>query len=95
VQQSRKDLTAGGDAGSGEEPPRRDRFLALLRPFGSVRRDEAVTAGALALTVFLLLTAYYVLKVVREPLIMLGGGAEVKRYAAAGQVLLLLVAVRG
>ncbi len=61
VRGSQKDLTGGADGVSGEEPPRRDRFLALLRPFGSVRRDEAVTAGALALTVFLLLTAYYVL----------------------------------
>jgi ATP:ADP antiporter, AAA family len=47
----------------------------------------------LALNVFLLLTAYYLLKVAREPLILLGSGAEVKSYASVGQsVLLVLVA---
>jgi AAA family ATP:ADP antiporter len=40
--------------------------------------------------VFLLLTAYYLLKVAREPLILLGGGAEVKSYASVGQSILLV-----
>jgi AAA family ATP:ADP antiporter len=40
-----------------------------------------------------LLTTYYVLKVVREPLILLDGGAEVKAYASAGQAGLLLFVV--
>ena len=44
----------------------------------------------MTLTVFLLLTAYYLLKTAREPLILLNGGAEVKSYAAAGQAVLLL-----
>ncbi len=44
----------------------------------------------LALNVFVLLCCYYVLKVVREPLILLGGGAELKSYASAGQTVLLL-----
>ena len=44
----------------------------------------------LTLNVFVLLTCYYVLKVVREPLILLGGGAELKAYASAGQTLLLI-----
>jgi AAA family ATP:ADP antiporter len=44
----------------------------------------------MTLTVFLLLTAYYLLKTAREPLILLHGGAEVKSYAAAGQAVLLL-----
>jgi AAA family ATP:ADP antiporter len=38
----------------------------------------------------LLLTAYYLLKVAREPLILLGGGAEVKSYASVGQSILLV-----
>ena len=62
----------------------------LLRPFAEVRAGEAVTALVLAATIFLVLTAYYLLKVIREPLILLGGGAEVKAYAAAGQALLLI-----
>ena len=53
-----------------------------------------MTAGLMTLTVFLLLTAYYLLKTAREPLILLHGGAEVKQYAAAGQALLLVVVVR-
>ena len=68
-----------------------DRALSfLLRPFAKVEPAEALTAVVLTLTVFLLLTAYYLLKTAREPLILLHGGAEVKSYAAAGQALLLL-----
>lgn len=66
----------------------------VLRPFAEVRAGEALTALVLAGTIFLLLTAYYLLKVIREPLILLGGGAEVKAYAAAGQALLLIPILR-
>jgi ATP:ADP antiporter, AAA family len=70
---------------------RLDRALSvLLRPFAKVEPAEALTAVVLTLTVFLLLTAYYLLKTAREPLILLHGGAEVKSYAAAGQAVLLL-----
>jgi AAA family ATP:ADP antiporter len=62
----------------------------LLRPFAKVEPGEAITASASTLTVFLLLTAYYLLKTAREPLILLHGGAEVKSYAAAGQAILLV-----
>jgi AAA family ATP:ADP antiporter len=58
--------------------------------FGNVRPGEAITALLLTVNIFLLLTAYYLLKVAREPLILLGGGAEVKSYAAVGQVILLV-----
>ena len=62
------------------------RVLAtLFRPFTRVHPEEAATAGLMALTAFLLLTAYYLLKTVREPLILLQGGAEVKLYARAAQ----------
>ena len=68
-----------------------DRALSLLlRPFARIEPAEALNAVVLTLTVFLLLTAYYLLKTAREPLILLHGGAEVKSYAAAGQALLLL-----
>jgi AAA family ATP:ADP antiporter len=71
-----------------------ERALAyVLRPFAKVEPGEAVTAALLTLTVFLLLTAYYLLKTAREPLILLHGGAEVKQYAAAGQALILVVVV--
>jgi AAA family ATP:ADP antiporter len=73
----------------------RDQWLSrLLRPFGQVEPREALTAALMALNVFLLLSAYYLLKTAREPLILLQGGAEVKSYAAAGQSVLLLVVVR-
>jgi ATP:ADP antiporter, AAA family len=61
-----------------------------LQLFGEVRPGEAGTVLLLSLNVFLLLTAYYLLKVVREPLILLHGGAEVKSYAAVGQSILLI-----
>jgi AAA family ATP:ADP antiporter len=61
-----------------------------LRPFAPVEPAEAITAAVMTVTVFLLLTAYYLLKTAREPLILLHGGAEVKSYASAGQSLLLL-----
>ncbi len=62
----------------------------LLRPFAVVKAGEVVTAVLMTVTVFLLLTAYYVLKTAREPLVLLEGGAEVKAYAAAGQSILLV-----
>lgn len=65
-----------------------DRILGV---FSEMRPGEAGTALLLTLDVFLLLLAYYLLKVAREPLILLGGGAEVKSYAAAGQAALLVV----
>jgi AAA family ATP:ADP antiporter len=47
----------------------------------------------LFLQLFVLLTAYYLVKVAREPLILVGGGAEVKSYAAAAMAILLMVVV--
>lgn len=72
-----------------------ERLIArLFRPFAKVEPGEAITAAVMTLTVFLLLTAYYLLKIAREPLILLHGGAEVKSYAAAGQAVLLLGVVQ-
>jgi ATP:ADP antiporter, AAA family len=63
----------------------------LLGLFAEVRAGEAVTALWLTANVFLLFTAYYLLKVAREPLILaVEGGAEIKSYAAAGQSILLV-----
>ena len=45
------------------------------------------------LNLLLLLTAYYILKVVREPLILLEGGAVLRSYARALQAVLLIVLV--
>jgi AAA family ATP:ADP antiporter len=66
-----------------------DRFLSV---FSTVHAGEGAGALLLALNVFLLLAAYYVLKTVREPLILnQPGGAEVKSYASAGQAVLFLL----
>jgi AAA family ATP:ADP antiporter len=65
-----------------------ERALSL---FAEVRPGEGLTAILLALNVFTLLASYYVLKTIREPLILVQGGAEVKSYSAAGQALLLLL----
>jgi len=69
---------------------RLDRALAL---FTDVRAGESATALLMLVNVFLLLVCYSVIKTVREPLILLGGGAEVRSYAAAGQALLLMAFV--
>jgi AAA family ATP:ADP antiporter len=67
----------------------------LLRIFTEVHAGEATTVLLLTLDVFLLLTAYYLLKTVREPLILkVAHGAEIKSYAAAGQAVLLVGVVR-
>ncbi len=67
-----------------------ERTLGL---FAEVRDGEGSTALLLMLNVFLLLTTYYIIKPVREALILSGGGAELKSYTSAGQTLLLLGAV--
>lgn len=87
----------GGTLNVATRPPSAfERALAYaLRPFASVEPGEAITASLLTLTVFVLLTAYYLLKTAREPLILLHGGAEVKQYAAAGQALILVFVVNG
>src|SRR5262245_59389845 len=66
---------------------RLDRTLSL---FADVRAGEGATALLMLANIFLLLVCYSVIKTVREPLILLGGGAEVRSYAAAGQALLLI-----
>jgi len=67
-----------------------DRFLSL---FTQVKAGEAVSALLLALNIFILLASYYLLKTVREPLILTQGGAEVKSYSSALMALLLLLVV--
>jgi AAA family ATP:ADP antiporter len=73
-----------------------DRPSALdraLRLFADVRPGEGRLAVLLALNVFLILTTYYILKPVREALILGQGSAELKTYLSVGQVALLSVAV--
>ena len=67
-----------------------DRLLGI---FGDVHAGEGGTVFLMTLNVFLLLVSYYVLKTVREPLILMAGGAQLKSYAAAAQALTLIVYV--
>lgn len=79
-----------------------DRLLAL---FSDVHAGEGGRALLMLVNVFLVLVAYYVIKTVREPLILstevpgflqavgIKGPAEVKAYAAAGQALVLMAFV--
>jgi AAA family ATP:ADP antiporter len=67
-----------------------ERALSLFAP---VHRAEAMTALLMMVNVFVLLTAYYLIKPVREALILGGAGAEMKSYAGAGQAMLFLLLV--
>jgi AAA family ATP:ADP antiporter len=68
-----------------------DRVLGV---FTEVRPGESLTALLLMLNMFFLLAAYYLLKTIREPLILNArGGAEVKSYAAAATAGLLMLLV--
>jgi AAA family ATP:ADP antiporter len=64
----------------------------LLRVFGDVRGGEGGTVLLLFANIFLLLVGYYVLKTVRDTLILTDplGGAEVKTYLSAVQAVLLI-----
>lgn len=64
-----------------------ERFLRL---FTDVRGGEGPTALLLTSNVFLILTAYGFLRVVREPLIRASGGAEVASYSSVAQAAVLL-----
>ena len=65
----------------------------LLSPIADVRRGETSSVLLMALTMFLILASYYLLKTARETFILTEGGAEVKSYSSAGQALMLLVLV--
>ena len=67
-----------------------ERFLSF---FADVRAGEGFGVVLLTLDVFLLLFAYYLLKTVREALILTEGGAYVKAYLSAAQAGLLMVLV--
>jgi AAA family ATP:ADP antiporter len=67
-----------------------ERFLS---PIADMHDGETAGVLLLALNLFLVLAAYYMLKTVRESLILTEGGAAVKAYSSAGQAILLLLLV--
>jgi AAA family ATP:ADP antiporter len=88
------DPPARATSSNGTPPPTQKSLIErLLAPIADVRRGEAASALLLMVTMFLILSAYYMLKTAREIFILSEGGAEVKSYSSAGQALLLLVLV--
>ena len=75
------------------DQPAASRLERVLNLLTVVRAGEARTALMLALNVFLILMAYYILKTVREALILGEGTAEFKSYLSAGQVVVLSIVV--
>jgi AAA family ATP:ADP antiporter len=87
---------------SPRKPGPLDRLLGL---FSEVHPGEGARALLMLVNVFLILVSYYVIKTVREPLILgtevpgflqalgIKSAAEVKTFAAAGQALVLMAFV--
>ena len=67
-----------------------ERFLSL---FTALRPGEGSSAVRLCLQSFVIMFAYYLLKVIREPLILADGSAELKAYSTALQAVLLMLIV--
>jgi len=69
----------------------------VLSAFAIVQPGEGPTAFLLMMNLFILMTAYYIVKPVRESLILGGSGPEIKSYAGAAGALafLLLVPIYG
>jgi AAA family ATP:ADP antiporter len=67
----------------------------FLRIFTHVKPGEAGTAFLLTLNVFLLLLAYYLIKPVREALVISSHGPFVRSSLAAAQAILFIFVVKG
>jgi len=65
----------------------------MLNIWGDLKSVEGQATFRFAIRLFLILLAYYLMKPVREELILAGGGAELRSYALAGQAALLLLLV--
>jgi AAA family ATP:ADP antiporter len=74
----------------GKEKGLLDRCLSVL---ADVRAGEGVSALLLAANAFVLMAPYYLLKTIRESLILSVSGPEAKAYTSAGMTLLLLFVV--
>jgi AAA family ATP:ADP antiporter len=86
----------------GSADPKASPLERLLKIFADVRGGEALAVLLLTFNIFLILTAYYIIKTLREPLILnseipgflkaigIESRAEVKTYASAGQAIALM-----
>ncbi len=66
----------------------------FLRLFTDIRQGEAPKAFLLALNVFLILMAYYIIKPVRDALILTGNSPEMKSYLGAAQAVLFIFVIK-
>jgi ATP:ADP antiporter, AAA family len=87
-------LVPSGDFGAGNSSPhvglaRKSPLERILSIVTDVRAGEGLGAVLLTADLTLLLGGYYLLKTVRESLILAQGGAEVKAYSSAAQAILL------
>lgn len=71
----------------------RSGFERLLALFTSVRAGEGRCVAILSLQAFLLMLAYYLIRPVREVLILTHGGAELRSYAVGVQAVLLILII--
>ncbi len=71
------------------EPVRKSVLERVLSLITDVRGGEGLGAVLLTADLTVLLGGYYLLKTVRESLILAQGGAEVKAYSSAAQAILL------
>jgi ATP:ADP antiporter, AAA family len=67
----------------------------FLRIFTDIRPGEAVTVLLLTLNIFLLLLAYYLIKPVREALVIASLGPLVRSYLAGAQAILFIFVIKG
>ncbi len=76
-------------------PPPREKsaFEKFLSLFSDIRPGEGGTVALLVLNAFIMLGLYYILKPVREGLILSGFGAVIKSYSSAAQALLFVFVV--
>src|SRR5688572_19681557 len=88
VHLNRADRTANREPGANKGLLERS-----LSMFADVRGGEGMTSLLLMFNVFFLLTAYYLIKPVREALMLAANGAEIKSYTGAIQALLFLAIV--
>jgi AAA family ATP:ADP antiporter len=87
------------DASPAVPPPRSEARYGLgyrfLRLFADIRRGEAPKALLLALNIFLLLLAYYILKPLRESLLLVDkNAAPVKSYLSGAQAILFVFVIK-
>jgi AAA family ATP:ADP antiporter len=86
-----KASSAPGTAGTAPSRGFCERFLGL---FTVVMPGEAPKALLLALNVFLLLLAYYLIKPVRDAILLAGNEAAIKSYLGAAQAILFIFVVK-